>query len=289
MKNLKQFIVLFILRITRKMHILTTYYSDSKFDSETCIVCGENKGVIKVGVLWPGLIIEWGLSASWANWMDQREGLQCASCKSNLRSIQLAKAILLKINDKLNIKALTFLDLCETESIQKLKIAEINSAGTLHPYLSKIRSLYYSEYGSESTSIPSEDLLDLSYPDDFFDLVVNSDVLEHVPDVSKALAEIKRVLKPDGYYIFSIPVIWVQRHTRQRAKLHNSSIRNISPPSYHGSKENKKNDFLVFYEFGEDFIDICKDSGLILELVKDTRNPSLVTFIATKNDYPLKL
>ena len=42
----------------------------------------------------------------------------------------------------------------------------------------------------------------LPYPDAHFDVVVASDVLEHVGDVPRALAEIYRVLKPGGVLAF---------------------------------------------------------------------------------------
>jgi SAM-dependent methyltransferase len=38
----------------------------------------------------------------------------------------------------------------------------------------------------------------LDFPDDSFDLVVSHEVLEHIPDVAGALAEVARVLKPSG-------------------------------------------------------------------------------------------
>lgn len=45
----------------------------------------------------------------------------------------------------------------------------------------------------------------ISYPDNNFDLVLALDIIEHVADDTKALAEIKRVLKPDGIAIFFVP------------------------------------------------------------------------------------
>ncbi len=46
-----------------------------------------------------------------------------------------------------------------------------------------------------------------SYPfgDDSFDLVVSTDVIEHVRFPEKLLSEVKRVLKPGGYFIVTTP------------------------------------------------------------------------------------
>jgi len=47
---------------------------------------------------------------------------------------------------------------------------------------------------------------DLPWPDATFDLVVSSDVIEHLTDVKKFLQEISRVLKPSGGVIISTPI-----------------------------------------------------------------------------------
>ena len=49
------------------------------------------------------------------------------------------------------------------------------------------------------------DALHLPYPDRSFDIVVLFDLLEHVPDVGQAVAEIARVLKPGGRFHGFVP------------------------------------------------------------------------------------
>ncbi len=49
------------------------------------------------------------------------------------------------------------------------------------------------------------DALHLPYPDRAFDIVVLFDLLEHVPDVGQAVAEIARVLKPGGRFHGFVP------------------------------------------------------------------------------------
>jgi ubiquinone/menaquinone biosynthesis C-methylase UbiE len=41
--------------------------------------------------------------------------------------------------------------------------------------------------------------------DSFFDIVLSFDVLEHIPDVDAHLSEVRRVLKPGGFYLFQTP------------------------------------------------------------------------------------
>lgn len=47
--------------------------------------------------------------------------------------------------------------------------------------------------------------LPLPFPDDFFDVVVCSEVLEHVFSPDEVLDEIARVLKPEGYAVITTP------------------------------------------------------------------------------------
>lgn len=51
----------------------------------------------------------------------------------------------------------------------------------------------------------------LPFADNSFDKVICSEVLEHIPDYRAMLAEIDRVLKPDGLLAISVPRAWPER------------------------------------------------------------------------------
>jgi SAM-dependent methyltransferase len=50
------------------------------------------------------------------------------------------------------------------------------------------------------------DVTGIPFPDDHFDVVICSHVLEHVPDDRKAMHELRRVLKPGGLAILLVPM-----------------------------------------------------------------------------------
>jgi SAM-dependent methyltransferase len=51
-----------------------------------------------------------------------------------------------------------------------------------------------------------EDIIELSFTDNSFDLIFCSHVLEHIPDDIKAMQEVHRVLKPDGFALLKVPI-----------------------------------------------------------------------------------
>ena len=55
------------------------------------------------------------------------------------------------------------------------------------------------------------DLLSLPVPDASFDVVMASEVLEHIPDDDVAMAEIARVVRPGGRVAVTVPRWWPER------------------------------------------------------------------------------
>jgi Methyltransferase domain len=50
------------------------------------------------------------------------------------------------------------------------------------------------------------DITDIQYPDESFDVIYCSHVLEHVPDDRRAMRELHRVLKNDGWAMLLVPI-----------------------------------------------------------------------------------
>lgn len=76
------------------------------------------------------------------------------------------------------------------------------------------------------------DACQMPYPDSYFDLVVAFDVLEHIEDDGRVISEIYRVLKPTGYFVFTVPAFNFLYSSHDRALNHfrryeKSTIKNL--------------------------------------------------------------
>ena len=60
-------------------------------------------------------------------------------------------------------------------------------------------------HGGGNWGLLTANILDLPFPDDSFDLVICSEVMEHIPDHESAIKELIRVLKPDNHLVISVP------------------------------------------------------------------------------------
>lgn len=110
--------------------------------------------------------------------------------------------------------------------------------------------------------VTCQDVEDLTFPDESFDLVITQDVLEHVLRPERAVAEIARVLRIGGAHVFTVPILH-GRQTIVRAIPAGSGIEHLLTPDYHG-------DSLVIREWGDDFLTFVADhsGGLETEVVR---------------------
>lgn len=247
-----------------------------------CVTCGKRTIFVGRARFDKTLLTEWGLNAQWASHMAYREGCCCSACGCSLRSEQLSRALLKYVSRISDSTSLSLSTLVTTAPFQSLHIAEINTAGDLHHYLATSPRVRLSSYGSIDPTVPSEDLMNLSYADGSCDLVVTSETLEHVPDYQRALREIYRILRPGGAHVFTVPIVLDQPQTRQRAVMVGTAVKHLLPPTYHGASEQRLSDFLVFFEFGADFVTELNEQGFDTELLVDAKNPAVTAFICTK-------
>jgi SAM-dependent methyltransferase len=151
-----------------------------------------------------------------------------------------------------------------------LRIAEINRIEGLHDQLAILPGLHASDFypggepGSTVDGVRHENLSSLTYADASFDLVLTSETLEHVPDLDRALSEIRRVLVPGGFHLFTIPLLPTQHRTFARARIDDDGRGiELAPPIAHPGGDWG---YPVFTEFGLDAVERLRAAGFETEM-----------------------
>ena len=93
----------------------------------------------------------------------------------------------------------------------KLKMLHIAPEGQISKLLKGLPNLeYISADIVPGKAMVQMDITAINYPDESFDVIYASHVLEHIPDDRKAMRELYRVLKPGGWAILQVP-IWGEK------------------------------------------------------------------------------
>ncbi|WHZ24848.1 MAG: hypothetical protein OJF47_003960 [Nitrospira sp.] len=151
----------------------------------------------------------------------------------------------------------------DTPAARRCDLLEINEAGMLSGMLSLLP-------GHRLVRYPEYDMMALPFESRSFDVVLHSDTLEHVPDAMQGLRECRRVLRPGGACLFTVPVV-VGRLTRGRQGL---------PVSVHGSEGCMDAALTVHTEFGADVWCQVLESGFDECRIVPYRYPAGIALIA---------
>jgi len=172
-----------------------------------------------------------------------RESCLCTKCKSTNRQRQLAYVLCKSVSTLRKKRMRCLMDIVSDSPII---IYNSEAHGAIHNSLSRIKNYICSEYygpqhksGDMVNGVLHEDLMNLSFKDESFDIVLSSDVLEHVPRPYDAHREIWRVLKPNGRHIFTVPFYQTEFLDETRA-VHSETgeLCLIKEPQYHGDPLN---------------------------------------------------
>jgi SAM-dependent methyltransferase len=123
--------------------------------------------------------------------------------------------------------------------------------------------------GQIVNGVRCEDLENLSFDDESFDLHLTQDVFEHLFNPAAAFREIARTLRPGGAHVFTTPLVRKSEPTRFCARLRPDGIvvHLVQPPEYHGNPISAEGS-LVTVHWGYDIADyIFKACGLFTQLV----------------------
>jgi SAM-dependent methyltransferase len=192
-----------------------------------------------------------------------RETTVCIWCRSSSRQRQLAVVVLSGLLGGVRARSLAGL-----ARASGLSVFNAESRGCVHAALSSLAGYRSSEYfgpeyspGQRVGGVEHQDLQSLGLEDEAFDVVLTSDVLEHVPDPYAAHAEIRRILRPGGRHVFTIPFDPTLADDRQRARLEpDGTVVHHLPAEYHGDPL-REGGALVFTDFGRGALDRIRALG----------------------------
>jgi SAM-dependent methyltransferase len=121
-----------------------------------------------------------------------RENVLCPACDS-LERERLIKLYLERKTDILN---------------RKTKALHVAPERKLEEFLSSQPHVEYVSMDISNKAMLKADLTSLGIRDSTFDVIICSHVLEHVADDLKAMAELNRIIRPDGWAILQVPIAY---------------------------------------------------------------------------------
>jgi SAM-dependent methyltransferase len=101
------------------------------------------------------------------------------------------------------------------------------------------------------------DFQELQFPDNSFDLVIASEVFEHVRDDMKGFCEVLRVLKPGGSLILTVPYDHEMEKTQKRVDTSGEEDVHLMEPEYHGGGGHT----LAYRNYGRDLLGLLREAG----------------------------
>ena len=179
----------------------------------------------------------------------------CLFCSANERYELLATEIKTRFGEKLSEKS----------------VLELDPHSPLRKILSRARTYTRSFYetgrnggSTRADGAVCEDVTALTFDDESLDLIVSSDVLEHVPLLDKALNETARVLRPGGAHLFTVPP---RAKTRRRAEVIDGRVEHIETPEYHRDPLSPQG-ILAFWDVGPDLPQVISSAALDLRIAR---------------------
>lgn len=192
-----------------------------------------------------------------------RESYRCEDCGASMRERGLAQALI----DLYGTGETSLSQLREHPGFAALSIYEPGTGGRLRAHLRTVKRYRQSCYradlepGEIVDGLENQDLQQLTFDSGSFDLVITSDILEHVRKPASAFQEIKRVLRPGGRHVFTVPLQYpMPPKTTYRVDTSTEEDVPILPAVYHGDGGGGKS--LVYTDFGKETLDDLDRSGM---------------------------
>ena len=168
----------------------------------------------------------------------------CPSCKSTVRHRLLMAAFTLldEFSFEKLISGKNVLHFAPEKKLEKLMRSQAGSYKTAD-FLAEGYAYSHIDYNIDISAMKA-------IADESFDCVIACDVLEHVPDHIGAIREVYRVLKPNGYCLFTVPQKDHLKHTIEDLSITSPQER---------ERIFGQRDHLRIY--GDDFVDMLTACG----------------------------
>lgn len=156
----------------------------------------------------------------------------------------------------------------EVGSLGGLHVYELSSRGPLVDWLRRHAGLLtVSEWfdgaspGQMVDGVQCQDVQHLTFAAASFDVCTSTEVFEHVPDDTRGFAELRRVLRPGGRLVFSVPLMPAAA-TVERARLRkDGTVEHLLPAEYHGDRIRGRDGVLAYRNYGYDVLERVAAQG----------------------------
>ena len=169
-----------------------------------------------------------------------RESLHCRKCAASMRDRTLARQLLEQIS-QINNRQYDQINNLKQDDLENIKILDTDAFSPISKYLNKfpnyIRSSFVDpinlNYEIDNNHF-NINLENIGFPSESFDIVLTSDVMEHVRNIDSAHKEISRILKVGGKYIFTVPYDDSSETHHILVDTQGDLDNYLVPPQYHG-------------------------------------------------------
>ncbi|HUI66278.1 MAG TPA: class I SAM-dependent methyltransferase [Bacteroidota bacterium] len=184
-----------------------------------------------------------------------REGVLCGNCASTSR----LRAVVYWLS---RVTGNDGLALHEWPPRRSFAILESSARGAYPVMLSDKFDYYATEFDPEKIASGADrrhyaDFQKLHFAGESFDVVIASDVFEHVRDDRAGYAEILRTLKPGGTLILTVPYAHEQKETIRRVDTSGEKDTMLLEPEYHGGGGHT----LTYRNYGRDLLSLLQQTG----------------------------
>ncbi len=196
-----------------------------------------------------------------------RETLRCRSCFSKMRDRTVAAGLLDVMAERFGVETDAIAALVDRMP-EGLRVLDTDANGRIGRLLSHLPgytvSLYQPDHENGADlgdGVVNVDLERMPFPDRSFDIILTTEVMEHVRHVDTAHREIARCLSDGGSYLFtvpydpSLPQTWKLIDPETDEEL-------VHPPHMHGDPGLREEGIKSYRVFGQDIVTDLHSAGL---------------------------